>query len=541
MNHFVPDFDTNDDYVNTTTNNLPTRRKPILGHEEEEEEDALMELLWQDGQVALQNQRHNTVNKRLPSSSVKFHGGGGESAPLDQNLFIQEDEMSSWLHFPLRHDDFSSDLLFSASAPPPQTPPFAAVTAEKQEMSPLQPSPRPIVTSSAKPPSPFSNSPMRLPEPSIKPLAPPIRSLSSSCKPPVPTERTPIRNFMNFSRLRRDFKGQNESGPSISKPIVRESNQVNPINTPSSPPPPPSVRESGINSRLTTVNSASSSALAEGSGAYSIGVSDKGKAVAVTSSTETEKKIEEDRKRKEREAAIDDEAQCRSEVSFLAHFSETKQGRVGSTKRSRAAQVHNLSERKRRDRINERMKSLQELIPRCNKSDKASMLDEAIEYMKSLQLQIQMMSMGCGMMPPPMMYPPPHGGAMKQQYIPHHHHHLAMGMGILGMDITTMNQYSPFMPFPNMLTPQIRPNLPTQAHHIAGFPLPNQQFDPTTGVQSQYPPPPPPPPNGYMDPYHQFRNLQPPQFQQNQATSYPSSSRVSSSKESGDQGNKPTG
>jgi len=85
---------------------------------------------------------------------------------------------------------------------------------------------------------------------------------------------------------------------------------------------------------------------------------------------------------------------------------------------------------RRRDRINEKMKALQELIPRCNKvvydllyefcflsptienhidgylyivltcvifvlfsskfqSDKASMLDEAIEYYKSLQLQVQ--------------------------------------------------------------------------------------------------------------------------------------------------------
>nr|GEY31852.1 phytochrome interacting factor 3 [Tanacetum cinerariifolium] len=57
--------------------------------------------------------------------------------------------------------------------------------------------------------------------------------------------------------------------------------------------------------------------------------------------------------------------------------------------RSRAAEVHNLSERRRRDRINEKMKALQELIPRCNKSDKASMLDEAIEYLKSLQMQVQ--------------------------------------------------------------------------------------------------------------------------------------------------------
>eukprot|EP00256_Glycine_max_P055752 XP_014623005.1 transcription factor PIF1 isoform X2 [Glycine max] len=60
-----------------------------------------------------------------------------------------------------------------------------------------------------------------------------------------------------------------------------------------------------------------------------------------------------------------------------------------STKRSHAAEVHNLSERRRRDRINEKMKALQELIPRCNKSGKASMLDEPIEYLKSLQLQVQ--------------------------------------------------------------------------------------------------------------------------------------------------------
>ncbi|KHN36350.1 Transcription factor PIF1 [Glycine soja] len=59
-----------------------------------------------------------------------------------------------------------------------------------------------------------------------------------------------------------------------------------------------------------------------------------------------------------------------------------------STKRSHAAEVHNLSERRRRDRINEKMKALQELIPRCNKSGKASMLDEPIEYLKSLQLQV---------------------------------------------------------------------------------------------------------------------------------------------------------
>ncbi|KAF3443555.1 hypothetical protein FNV43_RR13241 [Rhamnella rubrinervis] len=67
-----------------------------------------------------------------------------------------------------------------------------------------------------------------------------------------------------------------------------------------------------------------------------------------------------------------------------------------SSKRSRAAEVHNLSEKRRRSRINEKMKALQNLIPNSNKTDKASMLDEAIEYLKQLQLQVQMLSMRNG-------------------------------------------------------------------------------------------------------------------------------------------------
>jgi phytochrome-interacting factor 4 len=99
---------------------------------------------------------------------------------------------------------------------------------------------------------------------------------------------------------------------------------------------------------------------------------------------------------------------------------------------------------RRRDRINEKMRALQELIPHCNKTDKASMLDEAIEYLKSLQLQVQvsqpvcralharpgkpyyywpvatadsdqikqMMWMGSGIAAPPVMFPGVH------QYLP---------------------------------------------------------------------------------------------------------------------------
>ncbi|KAG8049223.1 hypothetical protein GUJ93_ZPchr0009g1110 [Zizania palustris] len=110
-----------------------------------------------------------------------------------------------------------------------------------------------------------------------------------------------------------------------------------------------------------------------------------------------------------------------------------------TAKRRRAAEVHNLSERRRRDRINEKMKALQELIPHCNKTDKASMLDEAIEYLKSLQLQIQMMWMGGEMAAalPPVMFP----AAGVQRYMQR-----MMGVGMMGQPhMASMPAMPPFM------------------------------------------------------------------------------------------------
>ncbi|GJZ95793.1 transcription factor PIF1 [Tanacetum coccineum] len=145
-------------------------------------------------------------------------------------------------------------------------------------------------------------------------------------------------------------------------------------------------------------------------------------------------------------------------------YAEAKKPSCGSTstKRSRAAEVHNLSKRRRRDRINEKMKALQELIPRCNKSDKASMLDEAIEYLKSLQMQVQMMSMGYGMVP--MMFPPG-----IQPYMPPM---AAMGMGIgMGMEHVGMNR--PMVPYP-AVTPG--PPMPNPAAAAAAATHLSQRF-----------------------------------------------------------------
>ncbi|MQM02328.1 hypothetical protein Taro_035097 [Colocasia esculenta] len=131
-------------------------------------------------------------------------------------------------------------------------------------------------------------------------------------------------------------------------------------------------------------------------------------------------------------------------------------GQGMSKKRSRAAEVHNLSERRRRDRINEKMRALQELIPNCNKVDKASMLDEAIEYLKTLQMQVQFMSMGGGLCMPPMMLPPGVQGMRPPHMAPFSPMAVGMGMGMglgFGMGVLDMSR-PPLMPIPRMHGPQ---------------------------------------------------------------------------------------
>ncbi|KAM7272369.1 hypothetical protein ACFE04_027032 [Oxalis oulophora] len=155
--------------------------------------------------------------------------------------------------------------------------------------------------------------------------------------------------------------------------------------------------------------------------------------------------------------------------------------RSAGSKRSRAAEVHNLSERRRRDRINEKMHALQELIPNCSKVDKASMLDEAIEYLKTLQLQVQIMSMGAGVyMPHMMLQPGMHYSSMG----------VGMGMGMsMGYGMPDMNGRSvPLMhgaQFPS-------PHMPMQGMAAAGsnlhpYGLPGQGLPFSMRHQSLFP------------------------------------------------------
>ncbi|GMP31198.1 hypothetical protein CsSME_00005512 [Camellia sinensis var. sinensis] len=63
-------------------------------------------------------------------------------------------------------------------------------------------------------------------------------------------------------------------------------------------------------------------------------------------------------------------------------------------KRGQATNSHSLAERVRREKIRERMKFLQDLVPGCSKiTGKAVMLDEIINYVLSLQQQVEFLSM----------------------------------------------------------------------------------------------------------------------------------------------------
>lgn len=72
-----------------------------------------------------------------------------------------------------------------------------------------------------------------------------------------------------------------------------------------------------------------------------------------------------------------------------------KEGYVHVRARSgHATNRHSVAEKLRREKISERMKLLQDLVPGCNKvTGKTVMLDEIIDYVQSLQRQVEFLAM----------------------------------------------------------------------------------------------------------------------------------------------------
>ncbi|XP_021275188.1 transcription factor PIF1-like isoform X2 [Herrania umbratica] len=558
MHHCVPDFEMGDDYSIPSSSSLTRPKKPPMP------EDEIMELLWQNGQVVVQSQNQRSFKKSPPfkfhdadqsapkeirsSSSHHQHHQQQQQQSITDHLFMQEDEMASWLHYPLNDanfdHDFCADLLYPSSSAAAATPCITSTAT-------AAPPPLGRVSQVSASASASAAAAASAPRPAI----PPARRNGS--------EPTRTKNFVHFSRHKTATVEQ--SGPSNSKSVVRESTVVDSSDTPAMAPesrasqavPSNTEAASGGNNNNACATVSAAAVASRQSAGVSVGATKDNLAtceVTVTSSPggssasaeqATQKAAPaEDRKRKGIEP---DDAECHSEDAEFESADIKKQTRGStSTKRSRAAEVHNLSERRRRDRINEKMRALQELIPRCNKSDKASMLDEAIEYLKSLQLQVQMMSMGCGMVP--MMFPG------VQQYMP------TMGMGIgmgMGMD---MGISRPMLPFPNVLAGSVLPTPAAAAHLGPRFPLPAFHMPPpvpppdpsriqpnnqseamlnTLGMQN---PTQPRAPN-FADPYQQYLGLQQMQLPplQSQGMAQPSSRKPSSSRGAENLKNHPSG
>ncbi|KAK2413863.1 phytochrome interacting factor [Trifolium repens] len=166
-----------------------------------------------------------------------------------------------------------------------------------------------------------------------------------------------------------------------------------------------------------------------------------------------------------------------------------------STKRSRAAAIHNQSERKRRDKINQRMKTLQKLVPNSSKTDKASMLDEVIEYLKQLQAQVHMVNR---FNMSPMMMPM----TMQQQLQMSMMNPMGMGMG-MGMAGMGMGMGMPGMGMDmNAMDRANIPGMPQVLHPSAFMPMASWDAGSSSDRLQG------PPPTGMADPLSKFFGCQ---------------------------------
>ncbi|KAK9726508.1 hypothetical protein RND81_05G220300 [Saponaria officinalis] len=425
-----------------------------------------MELIRQNNAAVAVNLNQPPFLKWPSSSSTSGSTAPPPQPPLNppplaanNQLYMAEDEMASWLQYPL--EEFYSELYYpnpNTAVPPPTT---AAATTRPPENRLMPLENRPLLP---QPPARWPENRLPPPENRLLPPQPPARWTENHPLPPQPPTRWPVpptataKEFPLFSRM----VGMSEAP----EPLVRLkslSTVVDLNDTPMTgcgtltqaaschmgsvvvtssthPTAIPSVSESVDAGEGGTDGTKTSTSSSSPTNSATVG------ATATTTPetgvrTATSEVI--DRKRKSRKIEKSFATTTTNATAMNTHYEEVelvsgdekKHVRGSSSrKRTRAAEIHNLSERRRRDRINEKMKELQELIPHCNKTDKASMLDEAIAYLKSLQMQVQMLSMACGMVPT--MYP-----GMQQQYMPP----MGMGMG-MGMDIGMTRPVVPYTP-----------------------------------------------------------------------------------------------
>ncbi|XP_021766162.1 transcription factor bHLH54-like [Chenopodium quinoa] len=92
--------------------------------------------------------------------------------------------------------------------------------------------------------------------------------------------------------------------------------------------------------------------------------------------------------------SLEDDCSSKGTTTTTTTTTTTVLNSNGKTRASRgsATDPQSLYARKRRERINERLKILQSLVPNGTKVDISTMLEEAVQYVKFLQLQIKLLS-----------------------------------------------------------------------------------------------------------------------------------------------------
>nr|GEW47263.1 transcription factor PIF3-like isoform X1 [Tanacetum cinerariifolium] len=435
--------------------------------------DEFVELIWEKGQVMMQGQS-SKARKTPVSSNFQFHAprvqgkDGMLNVPTAEMGLDQDDDMVPWLNYPL--DDYCADLL----------PEISGVTVHEPTMhhDPMVRSGITDIGSSncrSKVDNVVHRDPIQIQRSTgrVEKMAQKQDSL------PPPYSSSTLLNFSHFSRPAAMAKTnlQNTAVNVVNPGPRKEIGLVSQLN----------LDSGGVGSNPFASNNQphsvekTSNVVLDVNGVKRVQETVKSNEPVVATSSlcsgnSAERASNDCSKNSKRKSRDTEEYECQSqdvdEESLGTKTAGASRGGTGS-KRSRAAEVHNLSERRRRDRINEKMRALQELIPNCNKVDKASMLDEAIEYLKTLQLQVQIMSMGSGLCMPPMMFP----GGMHPHFSP-----MGIGMGMgYGMGIgmgMEMNQQG----LPNMF--QFPPNAQGSRH-----PLPSSTVygHPSQGMPMLFP------------------------------------------------------
>ncbi|XP_027341455.1 transcription factor PIF4-like isoform X2 [Abrus precatorius] len=486
MNNNVPDW-------NFVSDTCVTNQKKPMGVDQE-----LVELLWENGQVVLHNQAHRkpVMNSIAPRQVHKnFQSTSRTSEPFgNSSTLVQDDETVSWIQYPLEdplEQEFCPNIL--TELPPCEVESYKQIRPfEEGRFSKLDASSAPHVTVSSQSPTMKSSCVQELP--GIPIPAPRFHVSDSSQKNNDFGGSCKVLNFshfsapLNVSSASANAHFRDKITGNMSKGEIREcsvmtvgssycgSNHI---------PQDPDASRASSNGVWTNTLSAEPEAIRDDV-RRTIPQNEKGKSEMLeptttsssggsgSSSLEKTCSLSTRNQGKKRKGIDVEESEEQSEDTELKSAVGNKASqRAGLARRNRAAEVHNLSERRRRDRINEKMRALQQLIPHSSKTDKASMLEEAIEYLKSLQLQLQVMWMGSGMAP--MMFPG----------IQHYMSQMGMGMATPSFPPIHNPMQLPRVPLDQSVSASQTPNqtLMCQNPILGAFNYQNQMQNPALSEQ----------------------------------------------------------